>query len=82
MRWLATGHRADDAKNEDAAQNRSTDLAASPQQCVVGSAIRADDYLLSDRGDSSIAQGQKFCGLRVADAFLTTVIFMSLLRFR
>ena len=39
-------------------------------------------YLLSLRGDqSSMAQGQKFCGLRVADAFFTTVIFMSLLRF-
>jgi hypothetical protein len=27
-----------------------------------------------------MAQGQKFCGLRVAEAFFTTLIFMSLLR--
>src|SRR5688572_15884346 len=40
-------------------------------------------YLLSVRGDqSSIAHGQKFWGLRVAEAFCTTLIFMSLLRFR
>ena len=39
-------------------------------------------YLFSLRGDqSSIAHGQKFCGLRVAEAFFTTLIFMSLLRF-
>ena len=39
-------------------------------------------YLLSFWGaGSSIAHGQKFCGLRVAEAFWTTLIFMSLLRF-
>ena len=44
--------------------------------------IRIATYLLSERGVlSSIAHGQKFCGFRVAEAFFTTLIFMSLLRF-
>jgi hypothetical protein len=69
-------------KKTNAATDPGKNGAAFTNESTRGRSPCGNGYFLSVRGAvSSITHGQKFWGLRVAVAFLTTVIFMSLLRF-